>query len=121
MRLRIAGLILAASSLAVASTAEAADCVGSASPSVWGQNMSATFEVASGQSCTYGFRFDGTASNSKILRKPQRGTARMIDMTTMEYKSKAGSKGSDSFVIQATGRGMTSTGTSNITMNVIIK
>ena len=121
MRSRILGLIIAASSLAVASTAEAADCVGSAAPSAWGQNMSGTFEIASGESCTYGFRFDGTATSSKILRKPQRGTARMIDLTTMEYKSKAGFKGSDSFVIQATGRGMTSSGTSNITMNVIVR
>jgi hypothetical protein len=121
MRLRIAGLILAVSSLAVASTAEAADCVGSGARAAWGQNMTATFEVASGGSCTYGFVFDGTASNSKILKRPQRGTARMINVSTMEYKSKAGFKGTDSFVIQATGRGITSSGTSNITMNAMVK
>jgi hypothetical protein len=121
MRLRIAGLIVAVSSLAIASTAEAADCVGSGARAAWGQAMTATFEVNSGEGCTYGFAFDGTASSSKILRKPQHGTARMINATTMEYKSKAGYKGSDSFVIQATGRGMTSTGTSNITLNATVR
>lgn len=121
MKLRYPVSIFAASILGATSTVQAADCVGSASPSTWGQSMSATFEVASGASCTYGFRFDGTASNSKILKRPQHGTARMLDMTTMEYKSKAGYKGSDNFVIQATGRGMLSSGTSNITMNVIVK
>jgi hypothetical protein len=121
MRSRIPGLILAASSLAFASTADAADCVGSGTRAAWGQAMTTTFEVNSGESCTYGFAFDGTASGSKILKKPQHGTARMIDLTTMEYTSKAGFKGRDSFVIQATGRGMTSTGTSNITMNAVIR
>ena len=121
MRLHILGSILAASGLAVASTAEAADCVGSGARAAWGQAMTATFEVNSGEGCTYGIAFEGTASSSKILKKPQHGTARMINATTMEYKSKAGYKGNDSFVIQATGRGMTSTGTSNITMNAMIR
>jgi len=121
MRLLMLPLILTASSLAVASTAEAADCVGSGTRAAWGQNMSATFDVASGESCTYGFMFDGTANNSKILKRPKNGTARMIDVSTMEYKSKPGFKGTDSFVIQASGRGMTSTGTSNITMNATVR
>lgn len=121
MRSRNLGLILFACAMTAASTADAADCVGSGARSAWGQSMTATFEVGSGESCTYGFAFDGTASNSKILKKPQHGTARMINTTTMEYKSKAGYKGNDSFVIQATGRGMTSSGTSNITLNAIVR
>ena len=121
MKMRTFGMIFAASTLASVSLAEAADCVGSGQRAAWGQGMSATFEVASGSSCTYGFTFEGTASNSKILKQPQHGTATMLNPTTMEYKSKAGYKGSDSFVIQATGRGMTSSGTSDITMNAIVK
>lgn len=121
MRSLVSGLILAASSLTFASTAQAADCVGSGSRAAWGQAMTATFDVNSGEGCTYGFSFEGTATSSKILKKPQHGTARMINPTTMEYKSKAGYKGTDSFVIQATGRGMTSSGTSNITLNATVR
>lgn len=120
MNLRLLGLMVAAAGLAVASTADAADCVGSGSRAAWGQAMNATFEVGSA-GCTYGFTFEGTASSSKILTAPKHGTARMINVTTVEYKPKAGYSGSDSFVIQATGRGMTSTGTSNITLNAIVK
>lgn len=120
MKLRLLGLMVAAGGLAIASTADAADCVGSGSRSSWGQAMSATFETGSA-GCTYGFTFEGTASNSKVVTAPKNGTARMINATTVEYKPKAGYKGSDSFVIQATGSGMTSSGTSNITLNAIVK
>lgn len=120
MKSRMLGLLIAAGSLAVASAAEAADCVGSGARSAWGQSMNATFAVTE-EGCTYGFAFDGVASSSKILKAPKHGTARMINPTTVEYKPKRGYRGGDSFVIQATGRGMTSSGTSNITLNAVVR
>jgi hypothetical protein len=63
----------------------------------------------------------GTASSSDILRKPAHGKLKKLNTTTYEYKAKAGFKGSDTFVVKATGQGPTASGMSVITVQATIK
>jgi hypothetical protein len=109
------GLILATSS------ARAAECNVAASPSSWGSSMSGTFQLAAGESCIYGIRIAGTFNSSRIARPAQHGNVRMIDISTFEYKSRDGYAGPDSFAIEANGTSPTSSGTSVVTLNVVVK
>jgi hypothetical protein len=44
-----------------------------------------------------------------------------LNISTFEYTARAGYKGSDSFAIQAAGKGPTSSGTSIVTMNITVQ
>jgi len=99
--------------------AEACQIVGSFTP--FGQSMSGEFDVRSGGSCTSALSMPGTMQNTKIVSKPQHGTVRLVDLTTFEYKAKPGFKGSDSFVLAATGFGTLGTGTSTVKMKVNVR
>jgi hypothetical protein len=63
----------------------------------------------------------GTVSSSDISQKPVHGKLKKLNLTTYEYKAKAGYKGSDTFAIKATGQGATASGTSVITVHAMIK
>ena len=60
--------------------------------------------------------------SSSISQKPAHGTLKRLNISTYEYTAKAGYKGSDSFAIQATGKGPTgASGTPGVTMNVTVQ
>lgn len=103
------------------SLAHAVDCQGAGNPSVWGSNMSGSFPIQAGTSCTYGFRIEGQVQNSKILQPARHGRVKMLNQSTFEYTAPKNYRGPDSFKIQATGRGPNSAGTSILTLNADVQ
>jgi hypothetical protein len=115
-------LIVAATNLMSASLARAAsDCPTLVELADWGENSTGFIELASGGSCLFPIRIRGAASSSDISQKPVHGKLKKLNTTSYEYKAKAKYKGSDTFVIKATGQGPTASGTSVITVNATIK
>jgi len=51
------------------------------------------------------------------LQKPVHGKLKKLNVTTYEYKAKAGYKGSDTFAIKATGQGPTASGKPTATLS----
>ena len=87
----------------------------------WGENSTGDISVASGTSCLFPITMRGTVNSSDIMQKPAHGKLKKINVSTYEYKAKARYKGSDTFVIKATGQGPATSGTSVITVNATIK
>jgi hypothetical protein len=115
-------IIVTAPGLVSVSPAQAAsECPATGTLSGWGVNSTGYFSIASGGTCLFPVRMDGVVNTSSISRKPAHGTLKRLNISTYEYTAKAGYKGSDSFAIQATGKGPTSSGTSVITMNATIQ
>ncbi|MBR1283565.1 hypothetical protein JQ597_16075 [Bradyrhizobium sp. AUGA SZCCT0177] len=115
-------LIVAATSVAPASSAPAAsDCSASTTLANWGENSTGDIDIAAGESCVFPIKIRGTVTSSEISQKPARGKLKKLDASTYEYRAKAKYKGSDTFVIKATGKGPTASGTSIITVNATIK
>jgi hypothetical protein len=115
-------LIVAAASVAPASSAPAApDCSASTTLANWGENSTGDIDIAAGESCVFPIKIRGTVTSSEISQKPARGKLKKLDASTYEYRAKAKYKGSDTFVIKATGKGPTASGTSVITVNATIK
>ncbi|MBR1228655.1 hypothetical protein JQ629_06780 [Bradyrhizobium sp. AUGA SZCCT0222] len=115
-------LIVAATSVAPASSAPAAsDCSASTTLANWGENSTGDIDIAAGESCVFPIKIRGTVTSSEISQKPARGKLKKLDASTYEYRAKAKYKGSDTFVIKATGKGPTASGTSVITVNATIK
>ena len=115
-------IIVAAPGLVSVSPAQAAsECPATGTLSGWGVNSTGYFSIASGGTCLFPVRMDGVVHTSSISRKPAHGTLKRLNISTYEYTAKAGYKGSDSFAIQATGKGPTSSGTSVITMNATVQ
>ena len=104
--------IIAAPGLAFASTAQAA----SECPVAAG-----VFNVASGGACLFPLRIEGVIASSSILHKPEHGTLTQLNASTFEYTAKAGYVGTDTFSVQATGKGPTASGTSVITMTATVQ
>jgi hypothetical protein len=113
--------VLAASGLMTVTSAQAEACNVATRTSAWGTAMSGTFEISAGESCFYGIRMGGTVNSSKIAKPAQHGSVRMIDLSTFEYKSRDGYVGPDSFAIEADGHSPSSSGTSIITVHVVVK
>ena len=101
--------------------AEAAECFVSGTYSAWGADTTLTVAINAGQSCTHGFRIRGVVYSSRIASPPRHGSAKLLNISTMEYRAAAGYSGSDSFVIEARGSAPGSSGTSNITIDVVIQ
>ena len=115
-------LIVGAPSLMSVPLARAAsDCSMSGTLADWGENSTADIDLASGASCQFPIRMHGAASSSEISQKPAHGKLKRLNITTYEYKAKAGYKGSDTFAIKATGQGPAASGTSAITVHATIK
>ena len=115
-------LIVGAPSLMSVPLARAAsDCSMSGTLADWGENSTADIDLASGASCQFPVRMHGTVSSSEISQKPAHGKLKRLNITTYEYKAKAGYKGSDTFAIKATGQGPAASGTSAITVHATIK
>jgi hypothetical protein len=99
----------------------ASDCPKLVELADWGQNSTGDISVAAGESCLFPITMRGTVTSSAIFQKPAHGKLKKVNVTTYEYKAKAKYKGSDTFVIKATGQGPTASGTSVITVQATIK
>jgi hypothetical protein len=55
------------------------------------------------------------------LQKPAYGVLTQLNESTFEYTANAGYQGTDTFSVQATGRGPTATGTSVITLVATVR
>ena len=114
-------LVVAAPSLASTSAQAASECPTSGTLSSWGADSTGFFNVDSGETCLFSIRMQGEIQISSIAKEPANGTLKKLDVSTYEYTAKAGYRGPDTFAVQATGTGPTSSGTSIITMNATVK
>jgi hypothetical protein len=108
-------------STSAAAAPAASECPKLAELADWGENSTGDISVASGTSCLFPITMRGTVNSSDIMQKPAHGKLKKINVSTYEYKAKARYKGSDTFVIKATGQGPATSGTSVITVNATIK
>jgi hypothetical protein len=100
--------------------AQAPWCLGSGNPLSFGVNATAYIGLASGASCTFGYGGMGTVQSARITTGAAHGTVRMLTVTMLEYRSKPGFKGTDSFVVTVTGTGPFGSGTSVVTVNATV-
>ena len=114
-------IIAAASLMPVSSARAAADCSASTTLANWGENATGDIDIVAGESCVFPIKIRGTVSGSEISQKPSQGKLKKLTPSTYQYTAKAKYKGSDTFVIKATGKGPTASGTSVITVNATIK
>ena len=98
----------------------ASDCSILVTLANWGENSTGYIDLKSGDSCLFPIRRPGV-SGSDISQKPEHGALKRLDVSTFVYTAKARYKGSDTFVIKATGQGRTASGTSLITVHATIK
>jgi len=99
----------------------ASDCAISGTLADWGENSTSYIDLKSGESCLFHITKRGTVSNSEISQKPVHGKLKRLDISTFQYTTKAGYKGSDTFAVKAAGQGPTASGTSVITVHATIK
>ena len=117
----LALIVGAAGSMSASAAQAAADCPILIELADWGENPAGDVSVASGQSCQFSIKMRGTVNSSSISQKPAHGKLKKLDLMTYRYTPKSRYKGSDTFVIKATGQGPTAAGTSVITVNATIK
>lgn len=117
----LALIVPASGSMSASLAAAAPDCSMSVTLADWGENPSGYIDLKSGGSCQFPIRMRGTVSASDISQKPAHGKLKKLNMSTFEYRSKAGFKGSDTFAVKATGQGSTASGTSVLTVHATIK
>jgi hypothetical protein len=86
----------------------------------WGENSTGYIDLKSGASCLFPIRQSGVSA-ADVSQKPEHGTLKKLDLSTFVYMAKARYKGSDTFAIKATGQGVTTSGTSVITVHATIK
>jgi len=116
------GIVLAAPSLVSVSSAQAvSECPVARILSTWGINSTGVFNVASGGACLFPLRIEGAIASSSIMQKPEHGTLLQLNESTFEYTANAGYQGTDTFSVQATGKGPTASGTSIITMIATVR
>jgi len=111
----------AATILPLSSARAVSDCSASTTLANWGENATGDIDLAAGESCLFPIRIRGTVGSSEISQKPAHGKLKKLDASSYQYTAKAKYRGSDSFVIKATGKGPTASGTSVITVNATIK
>lgn len=119
----VMGFIVTVAGSVSISSAQAAspECPLAGQLSAWGANSTGAFVVPSGGGCLFPVRMDGVINSSSIKQKPAHGTLKKLNVSTYEYLTKAGYKGPDSFSVQFTGKGPTSSGTSVITMQATVQ
>ena len=115
-------IVFAATCLAPAPFAVAAsgsECSMSITLANWGEKATGSIAIAPKESCQFPIRLPGTISSSEISQKPSRGKLKKINASTYQYTAKA--RGTDAFVITATGKNEKASGTSSISFEVTIK
>jgi hypothetical protein len=121
-RVAALALIVGAAGIAPVSSAPAiSDCSASTTLANWGENATGDIDIAAGETCLFPIRIRGTVSSSDISQKPAHGKLKKLDASSYQYTAKAKYKGSDTFIIKATGKGPAASGTSVITVNATIK
>ncbi|WP_128936361.1 hypothetical protein [Bradyrhizobium zhanjiangense] len=113
-------IVGATSSVSVSLALAASDCPKLVGLADWGENSTADITVTSGGSCLFSIPMRGTVSSSEILQKPAHGKLKKLNPTTYEYKPKVRYKGSDTFVIKATGQSPKASGASVINVSATI-
>ncbi|WP_201835942.1 Ig-like domain-containing protein [Microvirga zambiensis] len=97
-------------------------CVIASNHPIMGANMEGAFDVQAGQGCMSDITPQGTLNSSKVSRKPQHGTLKMVDKDTWTYTPARGFRGSDAFAITATGKSVDEKpGTSVLSYKVNVK
>ena len=87
-----------------------------------GANMTAAFDVQSGQGCMYDIRPQGALSSAKLSQRPRHGTVKMVDKDTWAYEAAKGYRGADTFAITAQGKTIDEKpGTSVLSFQVNVK
>ena len=115
-------IVLAAPSLvSVASAQTASECPVAGILSTWGINSTGLFNVASGGACLFPLRIEGVIAGSSIVQQPEHGRLRQLNESSFEYTANAGYQGTDTFSVQATGKGPTASGTSVITLIATVR
>ena len=115
-------IVLAAPSFVSVSSAQAAsECPVAGALSTWGLNSTGVFNIASGGACLFPLRIEGVIANSSIVQKPEPGTLLQLNESTFEYTAMTGYQGTDTFAVQATGKGPAASGTSIITMIATVR
>jgi hypothetical protein len=99
----------------------APQCPMSGSPSDWGVNSIGYIQINSGGSCLFALNVRGEILNSSVSQRPAHGRVQRLDRASYVYTSKAGYKGSDTFSVRATGKGLYGSGTSIITINATLQ
>ena len=117
----LALIVGATGSMSVSPALAAPDCPKLVELADWGENSTGDISVATGQSCLFPITMRGTVTKSEVFQKPAHGKLKKLNATTYEYTAKARYKGSDTFVIKATGQGPAASGTSVITVHATIK
>ena len=115
-------IVLTVPSLASVSWSQtASECPVAGILSTWGINSTGVFNVVSGGACLFPLRIEGAIASSSIMQKPEHGTLLQLNESTFEYTANAGYIGTDTFSVQATGKGPTASGTSVITMTATVQ
>jgi hypothetical protein len=117
----IAGAPVLVAVVTPALTQNAPQCPVSGSPSDWGVNSVGYIQINSGGSCLFSLNVRGEILSSSVSQRPAHGRLQRIDRASYVYKSNAGYRGSDTFSVQATGKGPYSSGTSIITINATLQ
>ncbi len=117
----VAAITASLFSLALSPAHAASECPTTGTLSDWGVNSTGYFNVASGGSCLFPVRMQGTVTSSSISQKPAHGTLKKLNVSTYQYTAKPGYKGPDAFAVTFNGKGPTGHGTSVITMNATVQ
>jgi hypothetical protein len=107
--------------VSVSSVQAASECPVAGTLSTWGINSAGVFNIAPGGTCLFPLRIEGVIASSSIVLKPAYGVLVQLNESTFEYTANAGYQGTDTFSVQATGRGPTATGTSVITLVATVR
>jgi hypothetical protein len=117
----IAGALVLVAVAAPALAQNAPQCPVSGTPSDWGVNSVGYIQINAGGSCLFSLNIRGEILSSSVSQRPAHGRLQRIDRASYVYKSNAGYRGSDTFSVQATGKGPYSSGTSVITINATLQ
>ena len=117
----IAGVLVLVAVATPALAQNAPQCPVSGTPSDWGVNSIGYIQVNSGGSCLFSLNVRGEILSSSVSQRPAHGRLQRIDRASYVYRSNAGYRGSDTFSVQATGKGPYSSGTSVITINATLQ
>ena len=112
----VAVMCLTPANLALA----ASECSMSVTLANWGEKSNGSITVAPKESCQFPIRLPGTISSSEISQKPSRGKLKKVNISTFQYTS-GRNRGTDAFVVSATGKDGKASGTSAISFEVTIK
>src|SRR4051794_27874476 len=90
-------------------------------PAEWGINSSGEFVIASGESCQISIPIGGQIQASNVRQNPAHGRVEQINLSNYVYVAEPGFRGRDSFVLEITGSGPSSSGTSRVSLTADVR